>query len=72
MVVSINMTKEEKRLATDYAKRQGLSLSKAMKTAFFDRIEEEYDVVLIDTALAENKKNPKTYNLEEIERELGR
>ena len=36
------MTDEEKRLADAYAKINGCSLSKAIKKAFFERIEEEY------------------------------
>ena len=71
MVVSIRMTQEEKELADAYAKLNGVSLSEAIKRAYFDKIEDEYDIALMDAALAENKKNPKTYSLEEIEKELG-
>ena len=39
MVVSIRMTQEEKELANAYAKLSGVSLSEAIKRAFFDRIE---------------------------------
>ncbi len=65
------MTQEEKELADAYAKLNGVSLSEAIKRAYFDKIEDEYDIALMDAALAENKKNLKTYSLEEIEKELG-
>ena len=71
MVVSIRMTKEEKQLADSYAKLHGLSLSEAIKRAYFEKIEDEYDIALADAALREYEKNPKTYTLEEVMKELG-
>ena len=70
MVISIRMTEEEKRLAEAYAKLNGMSLSEAIKRTFFDKIEEEYDVAMADAALREYEKNPKTYSLEELKKEL--
>ena len=71
MVVSIRMTEEEKQLAVAYAKLNGASLSEAMKRAYFEKIEEEYDVALADAALREYEKNPKTYSHEEVKKILG-
>ena len=71
MVVSIRMSEEEKQLADAYAKLNGISLSEAIKRAYFEKIEEEYDVALADAALLEYEKNPKTYTLEELMKELG-
>ena len=71
MAVSIRMTEEEKQLADSYAKLNGISLSEAIKKAFFEKIEEEYDVALADAAMREYKKNPKTYTLDELMKELG-
>ena len=71
MVVSIRMTEEEKQLADSYAKLNGISLSEAIKKAYFEKIEEEYDVALADAAMREYKKNPKTYTLDELMKELG-
>ena len=70
MVVSIRMTEEEKRLAESYAKLNGVSLSEAIKRAYFEKIEDEYDIALADAALDEYKKNPKTYTLKELMKEL--
>ena len=71
MVISIRMTDEEKQLADAYAKLNGVSLSEAIKRAYFEKIEEEYDIVLADAALREYEKNPKTYTHEEIKKMLG-
>lgn len=71
MVVSIRMTEEEKQLGVAYAKLNGLSLSEAMKRAYFEKIEEEYDIALADAALREYEKNPKTYSHEEVKKILG-
>ena len=71
MVISIRMTEEEKQLADAYARLNGISLSEAIKRAYFQKIEDEYDIALADAALKEYEKNPKTYNLEELMKELG-
>ena len=70
MVVSIRMSDEEKQLAESYARLNGISLSEAIKKAYFEKIEEEYDIALADAALREYEKNPKTYTLDELMREL--
>ena len=70
MVISIRMTEEEKKLANAYARLNGISLSEAIKRAYFEKIEDEYDIALADVALQEYEKNPKTYTLEELMKEL--
>ena len=71
MVISIRMTEEEKQLADAYARLNGTTLSDAIKRAYFEKIEDEYDIVLADAALREYEKNPKTYTHEEIKKMLG-
>ena len=71
MVISIRMTDEEKRLADAYAKLNGVSLSEAIKSAYYQKIEDEYDIALADYALKEYENNPKTYSLDELMKELG-
>ena len=71
MVISIRMTEEEKKLADAYARLNGTTLSDAIKRAYFEKIEDEYDIALADAALREYEKNPKTYTLEEVMKELG-
>lgn len=71
MVVSIRMSEEEKQLAEAYAKLNGTTLSDSIKRAFFEKIEDEYDIALADAALKEYETNPKTYSLAELMKELG-
>ena len=68
MVVSIRMTNEERQLADAYAKVCGVSLSEAIKRAYFDKIEEEYDIALADAAIREYEKDPKTISHEEMKK----
>ena len=70
MVISIRMTSEEKRLADAYAKLNGVSLSEAIKRAYFEKIEDEYDIALAEESLREYRKNPKTYSIDELLAEL--
>lgn len=70
MVISIRMTEEEKRLADAYAKLNGVSLSEAIKRAYFEKIEDDFDIALAEAAEKEYKKNPKTYTLKEVMKEL--
>lgn len=50
MAFSIRLTSEEKALAESYAKVHAISLGEAFKKALFDRIEDEYDLVLAEEA----------------------
>ena len=71
MIVSIRMTQEEKELASAYAKLSGLSLSEAIKRAYFEKIEDEYDIALADDTLKEYERDPKTYTLDEVKKMFG-
>ena len=68
MTVNIILTKEEKEIAEKYAAEQNLSLEDSMKNAFFEKIEEEYDIALADAALKEYEKDPITFSHEEVKK----
>ena len=70
MFINIRLTKEEKHIAKQYAKSLGLPLNKAMKTIFFEKIEDEYDCAIADQALREYKNNPQTISHEDIKKKL--
>lgn len=57
MAFSIRMTPEEKRLAESYAKLHSLSLAEAFKRALFEKIEDEYDLVVAKEAYADYVKS---------------
>ena len=56
MVISIRMTEEERKLAEAYAKLNGTSLSDSIKKAYFEKIEDEYDIALVKEVLKEYEK----------------
>ncbi len=68
MIVSIRMSNEEKQLADAYAKLTGVSLSEAIKKAYFEKIEEQYDIALADAALKEYEKDPAAYTLDDVKK----
>ncbi len=72
MNVSIRMTKEQREIADAYAKCEGLTLSEAIKRAFFEAVEEEYDLTeakVISERIANGSE--KTYSIDEAEKILG-
>lgn len=69
---SIRLTDNEKALAESYAALHSLSLGEAFKRTFFKHIEDEYDLVLYDTAYAEYEKSgKKSRPLSALREELG-
>ena len=71
MAFSIRMTEEEKALAASYAKLHSLSLGEAFKKALFEKIEDEYDLTVAETAYDEFVKSGKRSRpIEELFKEL--
>jgi predicted DNA-binding protein len=72
MGVSIRMTEEETKLAKDYAKLHGITLSQALKQALFEKIEDELDIQLADKAYFQYLKGgKKAVKAEEVEKKYG-
>ena len=46
MAFSIRLTDDERKLAESYAKLHSFSLSEAFKRALFEKIEDEYDIIV--------------------------
>lgn len=71
MAFSIRLSEEERLLAESYAKLHSLSVGEAFKRALFEKIEDEYDILVFDEANAEYENNGKTSSpIEELWREL--
>lgn len=71
MAFSIRLTEEEKKLATSYAKLNSMSLGEAFKKALFEKIEDEYDVMVAEEAYEEYiKSGKKSRPFSEFEKEL--
>lgn len=70
MSFSIRLSEEEKKLADSYAKIHSLSLGEAFKRALFEKIEEEYDIVIADEAYSEYlQSGKKSRPIEELWKE---
>jgi hypothetical protein len=71
MSFSIRLNKEEENLFKSYARVHGCSLGEALKSALLEKIEDEYDIALVEQAYNEYLKDPKTISHEELLKDLG-
>lgn len=71
MSFSIRLTPQEKMLAESYAKVHALTLAEAFRQALFEKIEDEYDILLADEAYSEYvASGKKSRPIEELWKEL--
>ena len=72
MAFSIRLTEDERILAESYAKLNSISISEAFKRALFEKIEDEYDIVIANEAYAEYVKSGKQSRpITELWEEMG-
>ena len=71
MAISIRLNPAEDELIRGYADLHGITVSELMRQAVLEKIEDELDLALFEEAIEDFKKNPKTYTLDEVEKELG-
>lgn len=71
MAISLRLSDEDTILIKKYASLHNISLSDLFRTAVMEKIEDEYDLAAYNQAMEEYRKDPKTYTLDEIEKELG-
>ena len=71
MTISVRLSKEDTELIKKYAEINNISLSDLIRNAVIEKIEDEYDLKCYYEAMEEYKKNPKTYTMEEVKKELG-
>lgn len=71
MTVSLRLNKEDEQLIKKYAELKGMSLSDLFRNALIEKIEDEYDLECYRNAREEYEKNPATYTLDEVKKELG-
>ncbi len=71
MSFSIRLTKEERKLVESYSKMHSLSLSEAFKKALFEKIEDEYDIVVAEDSYREYiQSGKKSRPIEDLWKEL--
>lgn len=71
MAFSIRLTEEERALAESYAKIHSYSLTEAFKRALFEKIEDEYDIAVYNTAYKDYEESGKQSRpIDELWKEL--
>ena len=71
MNISVRINEKDTELIKAYAKINNISLSDLIRNAVLEKIEDEYDLECYNKAIEEYRKNPKTYTMEEVKKELG-
>ena len=71
MTISVRLSNEDSELIKAYADIKNISLSDLIRNAVLEKIEDEYDLEYYKKAMKEHKKNPKTYTMDEVKKELG-
>ena len=70
-VYSMRLTDSEKKVLEDYAKTHGISMADALKNAFFDMLEDQYDIKAADEAYAAYLADPEKRKATEALHPLG-
>lgn len=71
MTISVRLNEKDTKLIQTYVKMHNISLSDLIRNAVLEKIENEYDLDCYNKAIKKYKKNPKTYSMEEIKKELN-
>ncbi|SMP65160.1 type II toxin-antitoxin system RelB family antitoxin [Anoxynatronum buryatiense] len=69
--ISLRLSDDDSTLIKRYAQMHGVSVSELVRQSVLEKIEDEYDLKAYEKALDDFKKNPITYTLNEVEKELG-
>ena len=71
-VISVRVSEEEKQTMLDFAKFNGQTVSKLLRDTFFEKIEDEYDMKVIEEYEREKANGSlKLYSLEDILKKHG-
>ena len=71
MTVSIRLSESEAALIRKYAEMKNMTVTEFVRQTLLERIEDQNDISEYEAAMKEYLDNPKTYSLDEAERELG-
>ena len=66
MTISVRLSEEDTKLIKAYAEMNNTTLSDLIRNAIIEKIEDEYDLKCYEKAIEEYKKNPVTYNHEQV------
>ena len=71
MAISIRLNDDDANLIKKYAALHNMTVSELVRKSVIERIEDELDLAAYEKTMADYKKNPVTYSMEEIEKDLG-
>lgn len=71
MNISLNLNEQDSVLFQKYAEQKNMSVAELIRAIVLEKIEEELDLKAYEKAMEEFRKNPVTYSLEEVKKELG-
>lgn len=69
--ISLRFNESDADLIRAYAAMNGMTVSDFARRAMLERIEDEFDLNIAETALAAYKSNPVTYSMDDVAKELG-
>ena len=69
--ISFRLSDEEKRLITDFSKRNNITVSELILNSILEKIEDEYDLKIGIEASEEFKENPISYSMDEMRNKYG-
>ncbi len=70
MTISLRLSNEDTQLIKAYADMYGISVSELVRRSVLERIEDEFDLKAFNLAMEEYKKNPVSYPLKDVIKEL--
>jgi len=70
MIISLRLSDEDTELIKSYAGLNGITVSEFIRRSVIERIEDEYDLKAYHQAMEEYKKNPVSYPIEDVIKEL--
>lgn len=71
MTISVRLNDNDTALIKKYAEINQISVSDLIRRAVLEKIEDEYDLEMFNSAMNEYRNDPVTYTLDEVEKELG-
>ncbi len=71
-VISVQVSEEEIVQFKKLAQKMGLSISEMVCKLVLERYKEEVDQITYEDAMVVFRRNPFSFSLEEVEREIGR
>ena len=71
MTVSFRLGDRDAEIVKRYAEIHGLTVSDLFRRTIMEKIEDDFDLTLIKAAEEAYEKDPVSYTLDEVEKELG-